>query len=252
MKLLKIPWFVISLVALVAWYGGIVILSALFGVKYRAGGVYDRAGRNWGRAQLRANGLKVRVEGLDRLTPGTAYVFASNHTSFADIWVLFANLPGSVRFVAKKELLSVPVFGQAIRASGQIPINRTNLRDAFAAYDEAAERIRQGLSAIVFVEGTRSRDGKLHDFKKGPFVLAIRAEAPIVPVFIEGTFEALPTGGWYVRRRPVTLRVGAPIATAGCNFEDRDQLVERARAEMEGLRDDGQRSTVNGRRTTDD
>jgi 1-acyl-sn-glycerol-3-phosphate acyltransferase len=252
MTILKIPWYVVSLVALVIWYGGMVILAAIFGVKYRPGGVYDRAGRNWGRAQLRANGLKVRVEGREQLTPGSSYVFASNHTSFADIWVLFAHLPGSVRFVAKKELLSVPFFGQAIRASGQIPINRTNMRDAFAAYTEAAERIQAGLSAIVFVEGTRSRDGRLHEFKKGPFVLAIRAGVPVVPVFIEGTYEALPTGGWYVRRRPITLRIGAPIPTAGCSFEDRDRLVVRARSEMEGLRDGGRQSTVEGRLTTGD
>jgi 1-acyl-sn-glycerol-3-phosphate acyltransferase len=232
MKLLKIPWYVVSLVALVVWYGSACIFAALFRVKHRPGGVYDRAGRNWGRSLIAANGLHVRVEGMDRLAPGQSYVFASNHTSFADIWVLFAHLPGSVRFVAKKELLSIPIFGQALRARGEIPINRTNLRDAFAAYDEAAERLQSGLSAIVFVEGTRSRDGKLHEFKKGPFVLAIRAGVPIVPVFIEGTFEALPPGGWYVRRRPITLKIGEPIATAGCGLDDRDALMQRTRAAM--------------------
>jgi 1-acyl-sn-glycerol-3-phosphate acyltransferase len=235
MKFLKIPWYVVSLVALVVWYGSGCILAALFRVKHRPGGIYDRAGRNWGRSLIAANGLHVHAEGTERLKPGQSYVFASNHTSFADIWVLFAHLPGSVRFVAKKELLSVPVFGQALRARGEIPINRTNLRDAFAAYDEAAERVRSGLSAIVFVEGTRSRDGKLHDFKKGPFVLAIRAGVPIVPVFIEGTFEALPPGGWYVRRRPITLKIGEPIPTAGCNFEDREELMLQTRRAMEAL-----------------
>ena len=235
MKFLKIPWYVGSLVALVVWYGSACILAALLRVKHRPGGVYDRAGRNWGRSLIAANGLHVDVEGTDRLEPGQSYVFASNHTSFADIWVLFAHLPGSVRFVAKKELLSIPVFGQALRARGEIPINRTNLRDAFAAYDEAAERLRSGLSAIVFVEGTRSRDGKLHDFKKGPFVLAIRAGVAIVPVFIEGTFEALPPGGWYVRRRPITLKIGEPIPTAGWNLEDRDELMVQTRRTMEGL-----------------
>lgn len=237
MKLLTIPWYVLSLVALVVWYGCVCIVAALFRVRHRPGGIYDRAGRGWGRSLLAVNGLRVQVEGMEQLEPGRSYVFASNHTSFADIWVLFAHLPGSVRFVAKKELLSIPVFGQALRARGEIPINRTNLRDAFAAYDEAAERLQSGLSAIVFVEGTRSRDGKLHDFKKGPFVLAIRAGVPIVPVFIQGTFEALPPGGWYVRRRPITLKIGAPIPTAGCTFDDRDALVRQTRGAMEALRD---------------
>lgn len=239
MSIFRTPWYVVSLVALVAWYGMQVIIAALFQVKYRPGGVYDRAGRRWGRAQLAANGVRVTVEGLDQLEPGRSYVFASNHTSFADIWVLFAHLPGSVRFVAKKELLSVPLFGQAIRASGQIPIDRRNLRDAFAAYDDAAALMARGLSAIVFVEGTRSRDGKLHEFKKGPFVLAIRSGSPVVPVFIDGTFEALPPGGWYVRPRPVTLRIGAPIPVEGLAFEDRDQLMTETRRQMLALRDHG-------------
>jgi len=237
--ILRVTWYVMSLVALVAWYGMQVIIAALFRVKYRPGGVYDRACHRWGLAQLSANGLHVTVEGLDQIEPGRSYVFASNHTSFADIWVLFAYLPGSVRFVAKKELLSVPFFGQAIRASGQIPINRRNLRDAFAAYDEAAALMARGLSAIVFVEGTRSRDGKLHNFKKGPFVLAIRAGVPVVPVFIDGTFEALPPGGWFVRRRPVSLRIGAPVPVEGLAFDDRDQLVAETRARMLALRERG-------------
>ncbi len=237
MKILKILWYVLTLVALVAWYGSQSIVAALFGVKYRPGGVYDRVGRDWGRAELKVNGLRVDVQGMDGLLPFQSYVFASNHTSFADIWVLFAFLPGSVRFVAKKELLSVPLFGQAIRASGHIPINRAKLRDAFAAYDEAAERIRGGLSAIVFAEGTRSRDGQLHNLKKGPFVLAIRAGVPVVPVFIGGTFQALPSGGWYVRRHRITLRIGTPIPTAGCSFEDRDHLLRQAQSQLEALRD---------------
>lgn len=237
MTVLRTFWYVLSLVSLVLWYGGAVIVAALFRVKYRPGGVYDWAGSSWGKALLRANGLAVRVEGLEQLVPDTPYVFASNHTSFADIWALFAGLPGSVRFVAKKELMSIPVFGLALRARGEIPIDRAKLRDAFAAYDEAAQRIQAGLSAIVFAEGTRSRDGKLHGFKKGPFVLAIRAGVPVVPVFIEGTFEALPPGGWYVRRGPITLKIGAPIATAGRTFDDRNALLAVAHAQMEALRD---------------
>ncbi|HET8634680.1 MAG TPA: lysophospholipid acyltransferase family protein [Gemmatimonadales bacterium] len=239
MKFLKIPWYVLTLVVLVVWYGCVCIFAALVRVKHRPGGIYDRAGRGWGRSLLAVNGLGVRVDGMEHLEPGRSYVFASNHTSFADIWVLFAHLPGSVRFVAKKELLSIPIFGQALRARGEIPINRTNLRDAFAAYDEAAERLRAGLSAIVFVEGTRSRDGKLHDFKKGPFVLAIRAGVPIVPVFIEGTFEALPPGGWYVRRRPITLKIGEPVPTVDSEFDDRDKLMKQTRAAMLELKAEG-------------
>lgn len=237
MIVLRMLWYVTTLVALVVWYGLACIVPALFGVKQRPGGIYDRAGRNWGRKLLAVNRLRVAVEGLEQLAPGASYVYASNHISFADIWVLFACLPGTVRFVAKKELFRLPVFGQALRARGEIPIDRRKLRDAFAAYEEAARMISSGMSAIVFAEGTRSRDGQLHAFKRGPFVLAIQAGVPVVPVFIEGTFEALPPGGWYVRRHPITLRIGAPVSSAGLSFEGRDQLLATTRSAMEALRD---------------
>ena len=232
MKALRIVRYVASLTVLTLWHGLQVMVAGLFGVRHRPGGIYDRAAHNWGRRLLRSNGVPVDVSGLEQLTPGRSYVYASNHVSFADIWVLFAVLPGSVRFIAKKELLSVPFFGRAVRASGQIPIDRANLRDAFAAYEAAALAIRGGLSAIVFAEGTRSRDGSLREFKKGPFVLAIAADAPVVPVRIEGTRDVLPPGGWWVRPGGVRVRLAPPVPTAGLTYEDRDAVLEKVRAGM--------------------
>ncbi len=224
--------YVAALVLCTGVQGGRVILASLFGVKHRPGGVYDRAPRAWARGLIRITGLPVRVVGREHLDPESPVVYVCNHTSFADIWVLLATLPGSVRFVAKRELLSVPFFGRAVRASGQIPINRRNLRDAFAAYDDAAVAIRGGISAIVFVEGTRSRDGALADFKKGPFVLAIRAGAPVVPVHIAGGRRALPPGGWQVRRVPVTVSIGRPLPTIDLDFDDREAILAATRSEM--------------------
>ncbi len=232
MKALRVVRYVASLGVLTFWHGLQVMVAALFGVRHRPGGIYDRAAHNWGRRLLRANGVPVDVTGLEYLVAGTPYVFASNHVSFADIWVLFAVLPGSVRFVAKKELLSVPFFGRAVRASGQIPIDRTNLRDAFAAYDAAATAIKGGLSAIVFAEGTRSRDGAMREFKKGPFVLAIAAGVPVVPVHLQGTREVLPPGGWWVRPGRVRVKLATPVTTAGLTYEDRDAVLEKVRAGM--------------------
>lgn len=224
--------YVLALGACTGIHGGRVILAALFGVKHRPGGVYDRAPKAWARQLIRATGLPVVVRGADRLDASAPCVYACNHTSFVDIWVLLATLPGSVRFVAKRELLSVPFFGMALRASGQIPIDRRNLRDAFAAYDDAAKIIAGGVSAIVFVEGTRSRDGGLAEFKKGPFVLAIRAGVPVVPVHVDGGRRALPPGGWRVRRVPVTVSIGERVPTAGLDFESRDAVLRAAREEM--------------------
>lgn len=238
MRLLRGIWYwSFLLFATMVWGGGCIVL-ALVGVKYRKGGFYDRAARNWGRWLCRATGITVDVHGLDRIPPDRSYVFIANHFSFSDIWVLLAVLPDSVRFVAKKELFAVPLFGHAIRAARHIRIDRENLQAAFGAYDEAAAAIRTGISAIVFAEGTRSADGRLHPFKKGPFVLAIASQVPCVPVWIDGAYAAYPKGQWYVKPGVVSLHLGAPAATAGLTYEDRDGLMERVRSQIVAMAGD--------------
>jgi 1-acyl-sn-glycerol-3-phosphate acyltransferase len=217
------------LVILTVWHGLRVSVAALIGVPDRPGGFYDQELRRWARRLLEVNGLPVETRGLEQLAPDRAYVYAANHASFVDVWVLVARLPGSVRFVAKRELLRVPLFGAAIRATGQMPVDRQNRNAAERSYDAAAQALRSGRSVIVFVEGTRSPDGRLGEFKKGAFVLAIEARAPLVPVYLGGTHEAMPRGSLWLRRRPVILVVGEPIPTDGLAYEDRDALLARAR-----------------------
>ena len=229
-------WFVLSCLLITIYYCLVVILASLAGVRQRPGGVYDRAAREWGRKNLRANQLRVRAVGLDHIPAGPV-VFVSNHVSFVDIWALVATLPGTVRFLAKRELLHVPVFGWAMRSAGHIPIDRKNRRAAVDACGEAGGMIRDGTSAIVFVEGTRRRTGSLLPLKKGAFVLAIQAGVPVVPVFLEGTYEVLPKGTVFLKRHPITLQVGEPISTTGLGYEDRDRLSARCREALEGLRD---------------
>ena len=168
--------------------------------------------------------------------PDGPCVFVANHVSFVDIWVLMATLPGTVRFLAKKELMSVPLFGWAMKAAGHIPVHRQNRSAAVGAFDEASEMIRGGTSAIVFGEGTRSRDGTLRSLKKGPFVLAIKAEVPVVPIFLHGTFEVLPKGSVTPRPHPITMLVGDPILTTGLTYEDRERLGDRCRDALLALR----------------
>jgi 1-acyl-sn-glycerol-3-phosphate acyltransferase len=152
-----------------------------------------------------------------------------------DIWALLAELPGTVRFVYKKGMDWIPLMGIAMRAARHIPIRRRVKSAAFAAYDEAAKYLRAGSSAVVFAEGTRSRNGRLLPFKKGPFVLAIAAQAPVVPVFCGGTFELMPRGSWTPKRGTVTLKIGEAISTAGMSYEDRGALAERTRAVLLAL-----------------
>ena len=153
-----------------------------------------------------------------------------------DIWALSATLPGSIRFVAKKELFRIPLLGGAMRAAGHISIDRAARKKAFEAYDEAARMIRNGMSTpVVFPEGTRSRTGELLPFKNAPFGLAIAAQVPVVPVYVHHTFEILPKGAWRLRPRPIRLLVGPPILTKGLQPADRERLRDEVRAALVAL-----------------
>ncbi|MBM4187199.1 MAG: 1-acyl-sn-glycerol-3-phosphate acyltransferase [Gemmatimonadetes bacterium] len=212
-----------------AWYGTRVLVSAMVGLGAPA---FNASQRGWALAHLRATRIRLVVEGLDRLEPGRPYVFTSSHESWVDIWMILAGLPGTIRFVFKRELSRVPVLGWAIHAMKHVEIDRGNRGSAFASYDRAASAIKEGTSAVVFCEGTRSRQGKLLPFKKGPFVLAIAAQAPVVPIFCDQSFEALPKGSIAPRPGTVFLRIGRPIPTAGLGYQDRDRLADQVRAAM--------------------
>jgi 1-acyl-sn-glycerol-3-phosphate acyltransferase len=213
------------------WWGSGVVFSALFGVRYRPGNIYDRAGREWGRGMLRFCRIMVRVLGRERIPPAPV-VFISNHASQIDIWALLAELPGSVRFVYKKGMDWIPLMGLAMRRARHIPIKRQVKSKAFSSYDDAAKLIRGGISAVVFAEGTRSRDGRLQPFKRGPFVLAIAAQVPVVPVYCENTFALMPKGNFSPKPGTMTIHVGEPILTEGMTHEDRGALAERTRSEL--------------------
>ena len=243
--MLRTVWFFLVMIASTIWYGSSVVIASLLGLTRRPGGVYDRSAKGWARNALWAAGIPYRVVGLEGVPLGRPLVIASNHQSWFDIFLLAAVLPGSLRFVAKKELSRMPLLGRAMRSAGHVFIDRQNRQAAFGAYDEAAEAIRAGISAVVFPEGTRSRTGELQAFKKGPFVLAIAARVPLVPVYCAGTFTLLPKGGWRIRSHPVALMFGRPIDTTGMAYESREQLMEQTRRAIEQLREDARRVLEN-------
>lgn len=238
MKPFRSIWYFGTSILVTAFWSIAVVCGALFWVHYRKGGLYDTAARKWGAWLAALNGLELRTEGLEKIPTDRPYVYISNHVSFADMWALCALIPDSMRFVAKKELFDIPLFGHALRAARHICIDRKNKQAAFGAYEQAGKAIRHGISAIVFAEGTRSRDGKLQPFKKGPFVLAIASQVEVIPVWIEGTYEAIPPGGWYVRPGVVTLRFGTPVPTAGLDYDDRTELTEQVHTQIVGLAGD--------------
>jgi 1-acyl-sn-glycerol-3-phosphate acyltransferase len=211
--------------------GGAVIVAALLGVKHKPGGIYDKVPRWWSSAVLWAVGIKVRVHGIENASSGEPHIFASNHVSWFDVPSLAKVLP-RYKFVAKAELFKVPIFGPAMRAAGMIEIQRENRKAAFGAYEVAAERIRAGNSVVVFPEGTRGHAYPLRPFKKGPFVLAIAAGVPIVPIIVHGTIEIMRKGSFLANPGTIDIHLLEPVQTSGVDYDHREALMRTVRTRM--------------------
>ena len=216
--------FVAGLAGRTIWATCRLVFAWIRRIPAGPGSIYETIPREWARDLLRSAGIEVRVKGREHLDGVGNCVYCANHTSFVDPGALIEAVPGSVRFVAKRSLFHVPVFGTALRLTGQIPVDRANRDAAVDSFAEAGRILREGVSAAVFVEGTRSRDGSLQPFKKGAFVLAISLQVPCVPVYIVGARALMPPGGFVPRPGAVEVRIGLPIPTAGLTYEDRDGL----------------------------
>jgi 1-acyl-sn-glycerol-3-phosphate acyltransferase len=201
-------WFTFWLGVITLIAGSMVIVLAPFD---RDGKLIQWTTSWWGRTLLRLGHIPVEVQGLEHLTPGQPYVFAANHRSAFDIYVLISVLPGRLMFVAKKSLFQIPIFGQALIRMGSIPLDRDNLKQAIKSLDRAAARVRDGGSMIIFPEGTRVNSPELVPFKKGVFIMAAKASQPIVPVSLSGTRFIQPRGTLQVRSGPVRVVISPPI-----------------------------------------
>jgi 1-acyl-sn-glycerol-3-phosphate acyltransferase len=170
----------------------------------------------------------VDAAGLQHLERQKAAILVSNHQSNFDIFSLLAALPVSIRFVSKRELARIPLLAQAMKAAGHVFIDRSDRRGSVLAMRHAAERMMtEGLYLGLFPEGTRSKDGRLGDFKKGSFVLAIETQLPIVPIAIDGGYRLASRGR--IRPGTIRVRVGSPIPTEGRGLADRDEVAAEVR-----------------------
>jgi 1-acyl-sn-glycerol-3-phosphate acyltransferase len=179
-------------------------------------------------------GIKYRVIGLGRV-PATAVVFCSNHESNVDPPVLFKALHRRLRILYKAELRRFPLMATLFDIGGFVAVERADRDRALAAISRGASSLKAGNSFLIFPEGTRSRTGELLPFKKGGFIMAIEAQAPIVPVAVRGGRDAMRKGSAFVRSVLVTVRVGSPIPTTGMTLADRDDLIARVRSEIQAL-----------------
>ncbi len=190
------------------------------------------AHKAWSRQLLWMGGLPLAVRGLENIEVKQSYVVCVNHQSLLDIPVLFAALPIPIRFLAKKSLFYIPVFGWSMWAAGFVPVDRAGGKKARDSLKHAASKIRNGRSVTVFPEGTRSPDGHIHEFKAGAFILAIESGAPVLPVIIKGTFEAGPKTSVAVFPHPIEVIVGAPVPTQHLDIKDRNVLQTQIRDAM--------------------
>lgn len=183
--------------------------------------------RIWAKIILVLSGTRVEVIGAENVLLGKPQIFMSNHQSDFDIFIVLGFIPGQFRWIAKKELFKIPVFGSAMRNAGYIEIDRQNHESALKSLDIAAQKIREGKSVMTFPEGTRSRDGIIKPFKQGMFHLAIKAGVPIVPVSIVGAGAIMRKRSLRINPGKVTMIIDKPIDVTGYTIEDRAQLIER-------------------------
>jgi 1-acyl-sn-glycerol-3-phosphate acyltransferase len=196
----------------------------------------DRMIRWWARRIVRAAGIDLHVENSERIEAGQRYILVSNHYSYLDIPCILAGISQQpIRFLAKKSLFSIPIFGWALGRSGFVPIDRKNRRTAVKSFELAAERIRKGNTIVVFPEEGRTRTRELRPFQRGGFLLALKSGLPVIPIAIDSTFDVLPVGAKRIVPGRVTLRVGTPIATEARSVREKESLAAASREQIEAM-----------------
>lgn len=220
------------------------VLLAALPISLSGENLVHRWGIIWGRGALFLAGIKVAVRGSENIPRDRSAVYIVNHQSNFDIPILYAGLPLQFRWMAKKELFNIPLFGLAMRRCGYIPIDRSDRRKAMHSMNEAAQQIRDGASVIIFPEGTRTPDGHLQEFKKGGFLIAIKAQTPVVPVAIKGSFKVMSKNSVRINRGSIEMEIFPPFDTAGLKNTDVEPLMNRVRqpiaAKLEGTVSDDQ------------
>jgi 1-acyl-sn-glycerol-3-phosphate acyltransferase len=209
-----------------------VVLGAMAFVTFpfdRRGRVIHLYAKWWGWLILKANGVRVQVLGVEHLDPDRPCIYICNHQGSFDIFALLAYLPVQFRWLAKAELFRIPILGWAMRTAGYISLDRSAKRSAYQSMEIAARKIREGVSVVIFPEGSRSFDGVLQPFMNGGFTLAIKAGVPICAVAIDGTWAIMPRTTLRIKKGEVRLVIERPIETKGFTMKDRRQLMEDIR-----------------------
>jgi len=218
------------------------LYTLVMGVLALPGGLFDRSGRRlhwfsrtWSWLIMKTILSPVKVTGLDKIDTSKPHVYAVNHASALDIPVLYVYLPFQFRIVFKKELLSYPIVGWQLKRSGQVCIDQQKPTNSIAAIRSAVKSLKAGMPLVIYPEGGRTPDGEIKPFLPGAFFLAIKAQVDIVPVALVGTYELLPMNTYHIKCRPLEMRVGEPISTAGLTMRDMEAVSAKVKKAMEDL-----------------
>jgi 1-acyl-sn-glycerol-3-phosphate acyltransferase len=206
--------------------GTLALIASLFD---GTGRVQHWFARTWSSMILKTIGVRVRVVGQEHLQGIPHAVYAANHLSALDIPVLYSSLPGRFHIMAKQELFRYPFVGWYLKRSGQIPIAYGDAQASLRSLNRAGETLRNGVPLMVFPEGGRSATGQLKPFMGGAFFVAIRAQVPVVPMAIVGTYELLPINSFHILTGEVVLAIGKPISTTGLRVRDMEKVSAQVR-----------------------
>ncbi|WP_260735857.1 lysophospholipid acyltransferase family protein [Tunturiibacter lichenicola] len=212
----------------------IVLATAGFGCISLLCGLWDKSGRQqhgvahlWARTLLLISMSPVEIVGREKLHEHGTAVYASNHLSYMDTPVLFAKLPFQFRILAKQSLWKIPFIGWYLNRSGQVPVDSKSSRSLVASLNRGVATLKHGLPLVLFPEGGRAATGRLQTMMSGCAYMAIKAQVPLVPLTLVGTYELLPIHVYALYPRPILIVVGDPIPTKGLTSRDADALTQR-------------------------
>ncbi|HMH14320.1 MAG TPA: lysophospholipid acyltransferase family protein [Edaphobacter sp.] len=212
----------------------IALSTIVFGCISLICGLWDKSGRQqhfiahiWARSLLLISLSPVKLINKEKLHEHEVAVYASNHLSYFDTPVLFAKLPFQFRILAKQALWKVPFIGWYLNRSGQVPVDQSSARNAVASLNRGIHTLKHGLPLVLFPEGGRAADGRTHPFLSGCAYMAIKAQVPLVPITLVGTYELLPIHTYHLHPRPIAIIIGDPIPTTGLTTRDADALTQR-------------------------
>ncbi len=211
------------------------IISLVCSLFDRDGRIQHNLARLWSGLIMKTILSPVTVTGMEKVNGSRPRVYAVTHASALDIPILYVNLPFQFRIIFKSELLSYPIVGWHLKRSGQVCINQQNPALSIGAIKSALKSLRSGMPLVIFPEGGRSPSGEILPFLPGAFFLAIKAQADIIPIALVGTFDLLPMNTYHIKSRPLEMRVGQPIPTAGLTLRDTEAVSARVRAVIVGL-----------------